>query len=301
MFGILTRLKPYLIPLLERTLAALKPPPELPGFYSPVVDPADPHVRRVCDLFASSELPPGEDLALDENLIFETLLRISAHCDKVPFPDVKEEGFRYYYRNKMYSYGDAVVLFCMMMDLHPKRLVEVGGGYSSCAAMDTSDRFLDGSVEFSIVEPHPASLLALLAPDDRYRESIVRTPLQEVPLDTFSRLEANDILFMDSSHVAKVGSDVNDCFFRILPALRPGVVIHFHDIPYPFEYPPDWVLKGKRSWNEAYLLRAFLQYNDKYQVFYFNHFVQRRFERELGERMPLCLQDCGAGIWLRKL
>ena len=101
--------------------------------------------------------------------------------------------------------------------------------------------------------------------------------------------------------MAKVASDVNDCFFRILPALRPGVVIHFHDIGYPFEYPPEWVLKDRRSWNEAFLLRAFLQYNDRYRVFYFNHFVQRRFERVLGDRMPLCLKNCGAGIWLRKL
>jgi len=194
-----------------------------------------------------------------------------------------------------------VVLFCMMLDLRPKRLVEVGGGHSSCAAMDTSDRFLEGSVDFTFIEPFPSTLLSLLDPDDRYRECIVATPVQQVPLETFARLEANDIFFVDSSHVTKMGSDVNDCFFRILPALRPGVVIHFHDVFYPFEYPPDSIGKVQLSWNEAYLLHAFLQYNDRYQVIYFNHLVNRRFAGALKERMPLCLRNCGGSIWLRKL
>ncbi len=143
--------------------------------------------------------------------------------------------------------------------------------------------------------------MSLLDEGDPYRGCIVAKPVQDTPLTKFTCLEAGDILFIDSSHVAKIGSDVNDCFFRILPALRPGVVIHFHDIPYPFEYPPGWVLGHKRSWSEAYLLHAFLQYNDRYQVIYFNHFVHRRFESVLAERMPLCLRNCGAGLWLRKL
>ncbi len=260
MFGILTRLKPHLIPLLEHALESLRPPPNR-TFYSPLVDPEDPRVRRICGLFAASELEYGEDLALDENLILQTLLRLSAHYGKVPFPETRRSGFRYYNRNEMYSYGDAIVLFCMLLDLRPKRLIEVGSGYSSCAAMDTNDRFLDGAVECTFIEPFPNTLLSLLGPNDRYREHIVATPVQDVPQELFSRLEANDILFVDSSHVAKMGSDVNDCFFRILPALRSGVVIHVHDIFYPFEYPPESIVDEKRSWNEACLLRAFPQYN----------------------------------------
>lgn len=300
----LSWLKPPLISLLDRALERLRPPDpwvRSAHFYSPIIHPADPQVGKVCRLFATSELERGEDLALDEDAILRTLLRIGTHYGKVPFPETKQEGFRYYYQNPAYTYGDAIVLFCMLLDLRPKRLVEVGSGYSSCAAMDTSDRFLDGSVEFTFIEPFPRTLLSLLDPYDRYRECIVAAPLQEVPLETFSRLEANDILFIDSCHVAKMGSDVNDCFFRILPALRPGVVIHFHDIFYPFEYPPDRITELRLSWNEAYLLHAFLQYNRRYQVICFNHFAKRRFGSVLEERMPLCLRNCGGSIWLRKL
>jgi Methyltransferase domain len=300
------QVKTYLIRALEAALARLRPaPPQTffaPGhFHSPIVDPADPQVAKVCQAFASSEIPGGEDLAIDEDLILDTLQRIGAHYGKVAFPETKQDGFRYYYQNPMYSYGDAIVLSCMLMELRPKRLVEVGSGYSSCAAMDTSDRLLDSSVEFTFIEPYPARLLSLLDHGDRYRKNIVATPLQDAPIETFSRLEPNDILFVDSSHVAKIGSDVNDCLFRILPALKPGVVIHFHDIFYPFEYPPTWIADVKLSWNEAYLLHAFLQYNDRYRILYFNHLAELRFRGVLEERMPLCLRNCGGGIWVQKV
>ena len=83
--------------------------------------------------------------------------------------------------------------------------------------------------------------------------------MQDVALSTFSGLRRGDILFIDSSHVAKIGSDVNHLVFTVLPALQSGVLVHFHDIFFPFEYPQAWLAEG-RAWNEAYLLRAFLQY-----------------------------------------
>jgi hypothetical protein len=299
-------LKAALRYLLERGLAMLAVPP--PGstipvghFYSPIVEPTDPQVRKACAGFPTSELGGGEDLRIDENAVFETLLRISEHYGKVPFPELKQDDFRYYYENPMYSYGDAIVLSCMLQDLRPKRVIEVGSGFSSCAAMDISDRCLNSSVEFSFIEPHPDSFLSLLDAEDPYRKRVMRTQLQDAPLEMFSRLEENDILFIDSSHVVKIGSDVNYCFFRVLPVLKPGVVIHFHDIFYPFEYPPDWITDVRLSWSEAYLLHAFLQYNDRYRIIYFNHLVERRFGKVLEERMPLCMRNCGGSIWLRKV
>jgi hypothetical protein len=299
------RLKPHLIRTLERALLRLRPVPGSwvqPGhFYSPVVDPAAPQVVRVCREFASSEIRHGEDLAIDENLILETILRISGHYGKMQFPETRQDGWRYYADNSAYSYGEAILFSCMLLDLAPKRFVEIGSGFSSGAAMDTSDRFLNGAVEFTFIDPFPDTLLSLLRHDDPYRKGVVAKPLQDVPLEMFSRLEPNDILFVDSSHVAKMGSDVNDCFFRILPVLKPGVVVHFHDIFYPFEYPPEWITDVQLSWNEAYLLHAFLQYNPRYRIICFNHLVQRRFGDVLEQRMPAVFaRGCGAGIWLRK-
>src|SRR6185295_14291779 len=119
-----------------------------------------------------------------------------------------------------------------------------------------------------LIEPYPDLVKRLLRPDDFDRVQFIRSLVQDVPLKIFDVLEANDILFIDSSHVCKVGSDVYHELFRILPRLRPGVIIHFHDIFWPFEYPEDWLREG-RAWNELYLMRAFLQHNEAYEILLF--------------------------------
>lgn len=285
----------------EDGAASPQPPWPPPGhFYSPIVDPNDPQVQSVVRDFYASELTPDESFALDDALIRDHLFRFEKHYASLDFPEQKTPGRRYYFRNPAFSFGDAIALFGILLEYRPKRVIEVGSGFSSCVMMDTNDRHLKGQIDLTFIEPYPDTLLAQLEPGDPYRNSLIQKPLQNVSLEVFQKLEANDILFIDSSHVAKTGSDVLDLFFRILPALRPGVLIHIHDIPYPFEYSPDWIAVEKRSWNEAYFLRAFLQYNQAFEVIYFCHYVYRHFQKELAERMPLCLQNCGASLWLRK-
>ena len=115
----------------------------------------------------------------------------------------------------------------------------------------------------------------------------------------FAQLQENDILFIDSTHVSKLNSDVNRIIFNILPALKKGVLIHFHDIFWPFEYPKTWVKEG-RAWNEAYLLRAFLEYNTDFEILFFSHYTHL-FNREwIAANMPLFLNNLGGNIWLRK-
>ncbi len=111
-----------------------------------------------------------------------------------------------------------------------------------------------------------------------------------MPLSVFQSLNSGDVLFVDSTHVTKLGSDVNRIFFEILPALASGVIVHFHDIFYPFEYPRAWVREG-RGWNETYLLRAFLEYNEAYEVLLWAHMlgIEGRLAQPAGS------------IWLRKV
>ena len=112
--------------------------------------------------------------------------------------------------------------------------------------------------------------------------------VQDVDLAVFEALGPGDILFIDSSHVAKVGSDVNHLVFEILPRLSPGVYVHFHDMFYPFEYPEDWILGEGRYWNEDYLLRAFLQFNGSYAIAVWDHFLWLRFGDRIAVSMPRC-------------
>ena len=167
--------------------------------------------------------------------------------------------------------------------------------------MDTNDRFPGRGVELTFIDPHPETLLGLLEDGDPYRERILAEPLQEAPAKLFATLEEDDILFLDSSHVLKTGSDVHHYLFRVLPALQPGVVIHIHDVFYPFEYPEAWVRRESRSWNEAYALRAFLEYNDAFEIMYFNNYMYRKHGELVRSRMPKCRRNAGGSIWLRKL
>ncbi|HXM35649.1 MAG TPA: class I SAM-dependent methyltransferase [Pyrinomonadaceae bacterium] len=217
-----------------------------------------------------------------------------------PFPEQKTAGRRYWFRNPAYSYSDAILLYCMIRYLRPQRIIEAGAGYSSAAILDTNELFFDHSIECAFVEPQPQLLHSLLKDDDLERLQVQEQKLQEVDLDLFARLEANDILFIDSSHVSKIDSDVNHIFFRILPLLSSGVFIHFHDIFYPFEYPLDWVYEG-RAWNETYLLRAFLQYNERFQIQLCNTFIDWFHKEKYFRDMPLVQKNTGGSIWLKKL
>ena len=99
--------------------------------------------------------------------------------------------------------------------------------------------------------------------------------VQEVPLTEFEDLQSGDILFIDSSHVAKTGSDVNFLYFDVFPRLRPGVRIHIHDIFLPQDYPQEWALDENRSWNEQYVLRALLMFSSRFRVLFGSFFAFR--------------------------
>jgi hypothetical protein len=111
----------------------------------------------------------------------------------------------------------------------------------------------------------------------------------------------NDILFIDSSHVIKAGSDVSYLFNEVLPYLRPGVIVHFHDIMWPFEYPLDWYLRRGWLWNEAYFLRAFLQFNSAFEVLFFNAFLDQFYQPDVQHILPEFTQELGSSLWLRKV
>jgi hypothetical protein len=165
--------------------------------------------------------------------------------------------------------------------------------------LDTNDAFLGSATNFAFIEPYPERLYSLLNEKDKRQHQVIEKPVQEVELELFQTLDAGDILFVDSSHVVKIGSDVAHIIFEILPRLKPGVIVHFHDVFYSFEYPKEWVKEG-RAWNEDYFLRAFLQYNSVFQILYFNSFMGQFYQNELERKMPLCLRNTGGSLWMKK-
>lgn len=280
---------------------------EPPGhFYSPI--PAEEEIRRHEDRVfdATSKVVPGVDLNEAGQLaLFDALARFYPDLD---FPEHKREGSRYYLENNAFGHFDAIVYQCLLRRIRPRRVIEVGSGHSSCVLLDTNERFFDRAIACTFIEPYPALLTSLITDDDRARTTLMARNLQDVDPGMFSELSANDILFIDSSHVSKTHSDVNYLFFEVLPRLESGVYVHFHDIFYPFEYPKEWVYQG-RAWNEAYVLRAFLQHNDRFSIELFNSFIETFHRPAVARKMPLCLryakqsmvQTSAQSIWLKKL
>ncbi|MFV2044953.1 MAG: class I SAM-dependent methyltransferase [Anaerolineales bacterium] len=240
---------------------------------------------------------PGIDLHESEQL---KLLGDLVKCyEGMPFKPRKVEGLRYYFANDAYSLSDAIFLHCMIRHLKPKRIIEIGSGYSSCVSLDTNELFFDGSIKTTFIDPCPALLRSLIKESDKNKIRVIPKRLQDIRLNEFEELEANDILFIDSTHVSKINSDVNRIFFEILPLLSPGTYIHFHDIFFPFEYPKEWIYEG-RAWNEIYMLRTFLQYNNEFRIVLMNTFMAHFHEPFLREKMPLCLKYPGGNVWIRK-
>jgi len=225
-------------------------------FYSPI-----PNLKTLPQ--PTTKIP--RDVLMSPEAEQRTLLKHlqDTYGSTLPFPWIPNDQF---------MPADSWLYYAMIRHSAPKSVIEIGAGNSSRVMLQTNEKYFGGSIESDLIEPHPPQFLSWVTP----------RRVQDVPLRNFDRLQAGDILFIDSSHVSKIGSDVNHIFFEILPRLKQaGVRVHFHDIFYPFEYPLEWVRDGK-AWNEAYLLRAFLLCNPSWQI----------------ELWPSYLGIPGGSIWL---
>jgi hypothetical protein len=156
--------------------------------------------------------------------------------------------------------------------------------------------------DFSLtcIEPFPDRLRALLRESDHGSTTIIERQVQDVPSAIVNDLEPNDILFIDSTHVLKTGSDVHYELFHLLPLIKPGVIVHFHDILYPFEYHDHWIFEKNFSWNESYAIRAFLMYNTDFRVLFWNPLFALSFGSSIRDEFPTFLTNPGGSIWLER-
>ena len=167
--------------------------------------------------------------------------------------------------------GDAEVLYAMVREKKPSRVIEIGSGGSTkiiAAALRMNFRENSQKSQLISIEPYPQDFLKDFAnvSQDFLEFSLLTQKVEAVDLSVFESLQTNDILFVDSSHVFKSGSDVEFEFLQVYPRLKTGVLVHIHDIFFPYDYPIEWNLKESRYWNEQYFLETFLQFNKKFQV-----------------------------------
>jgi hypothetical protein len=267
-----------------------------PGhFYSPL-----PSSAEVAEAYARGGFgPPFAGVDLNEAGQLALLEKFAASYGAQPFPEEAAPGRRFHLNNPSYGAYDAIVLHGMLHHIQPRRIIEVGSGYSSAAMLDMNEHCFGGRLELTFIDPDMSRLRPLLRADDQGRVNLIEKRVQEVPLEVFGRLAAGDVLFIDSSHVSKIGSDVNRLFFDVLPALPAGVWVHIHDVAGNFEYPREWLEEG-RAWNEQYLLRAFLMYNRAFRLELSSGWLFNERHAFIAQHLPLCARGGGGQLWLRK-
>jgi predicted O-methyltransferase YrrM len=266
-------------------------------YYQPIPDTRGLSLslwNRVSDL-------PGLDMREEQQkqLLSEIVAGFEDEYTAIPTGASSQE-FQYYRENAAFEAVDAEMLFGLIRLLKPRRMYEIGSGFSTLLAADALRRNrADGySCRFIAIEPYPSEALQARLPSD---VELWRVPVQEVSLDEFESLCENDILFIDSSHVCKIGSDVQFEFLEVLPRIRPGVVVHIHDIFMPVEYPKQWVLDWHRFWNEQYLLQTFLSFNSVFEVLWAGQWMHINHPDLLTKAFPSYRADRSpVSLWFRR-
>jgi hypothetical protein len=257
------------------------------SFYSPIPDlrqlPAETWGRR-------SELG-GIDFDLERQLAFLESDLAGPLQELSPSPELRD--------NRPYGPVDADVLYAMARALKPDRIVELGSGFTSLvlAQACVRNREEGSPVLYSAFDPYPG----VASPPPPGLDELALTPAQEVPAETFESLGAGDLLVVDTTHTVKIGGDVNHIVLDVLPRLRPGVVVHFHDIFLPWEYPRPWLEDYGLFWSEQYLLQAFLALNPEYEVLCALHALSRAYPERLAALVPSWDPGAAPGaFWIRR-
>jgi hypothetical protein len=273
-----------------------------PGhFYSPVSDIKDLHANQD-KIWHDSDENIGINFNYKNQLFVLEELFPKYYTD-YDYPndlEIDENLSKYFNNNPAFGWLDSRLLFVLIRHLKPKRIYEIGAGLSTLLTADINSRFFDNKIKFFSAEPYPANYLKKKIPG--LNELIVQKA-ENLPVSVFSRLEENDILFIDSSHVSKTGSDVNYLIFEVLPRLNKGVVIHIHDIFLPREYPKKWVLEDGRSWNEQYLVRALLLFSDTFEIYAGSAFCYYKFPELVRKALNIKSGNTygGSSLWIRKI
>ena len=183
----------------------------------------------------------------------------------------------------------------MIRHFQPRLIIEVGSGFSSLIAAEAIAKSKGSAL--ICIEPFPQDFLRQGFPGLR---SLIEKKVEEIDLEFFSQLSCGDILFIDSSHTVKIRGDVNYLFLELLPRLKPGVIVHVHDIFFPFDYPRDWVMDELRFWSEQYLLQAFLSFNSEFEVLIANHYLAQHYLEDFKVTFPNSPWWGGGSFWMRR-
>ncbi len=219
------------------------------------------------------------------------------------FPLNKQKNLQIYYvNNKAFESVDGEILYCFIRHFKPKKIIEIGSGASTLLISQAiiKNREENNSIcEFITIDPYPKNFVENKPPG---LTKLLKDKVQNISVSFFEELNENDILFIDSSHVLKIDSDVFYEYLEILPRLNKGVLVHVHDIFLPAEYPRALIHTSFRFWNEQYLLQAFLTFNEEFEILWAGSFLHLNYPSILEKAFNSYSRDkrWPASFWMRR-
>ncbi len=266
------------------------------NYYSPI-----PDLPLLGDeVFASPSPMPGVVWDLDAQLRFlqdelgAFVPELAAPLDP---PGLRDNG--YHYRNEFFHALDADVLYAIVRWLSPRRLVEVGSGYSTLVIEAAAIRNREGGkpLQHEVYDPYPSRVLGPV----NAGLTLSAAPAENIDLSVFTSLESGDLLFIDTTHTVRPAGDVVRLLLEVLPQVAPGVVVQIHDIFRPFEYPRELGDRFGAYWQEHHLVQAFLAFNQDFEVLCANHALFRQRRSEVQEVIPRLEEGMTpSSLWLRR-
>ena len=272
------------------------------SYHSPVPDIADLQGRGIWERRSPMA---GIDMREERQLaLLAQLGRAFGQECRWPHEPVRD-GYQFFTDNGSFSYGCAAATHAIIRQFRPRRVIEIGSGFSSrviAGALRLNAAATGHSADYTIVDPHPSPDLEGLPG----LTTLLRQRVELLDAGVFNALGQNDVLFVDSGHTVRIGGDVNFLILDVLPALAPGAIVHFHDIALPFEYAEVYATnpRFRMFWTEAYLLQAFLCANDAFEILLAMNLLMRdhlpEFRLAWPHYDPVIHQHLSQSFWIRR-
>jgi hypothetical protein len=253
-------------------------------YYEPMINPKKHLTKPLSD-----DRPlHGINLNVTEQL--DLLAKFNYNEELPAFPLQKTKNIEYHYDNVSYGSGDSEYLYGIIRHFKPGRIIEIGSGHSTLMARNAiakNKQEVPGyACQHICIEPYEQPFL------EKIGVEVLREKVEEVDKSVFQQLEANDILFIDSSHIIRPQGDVLFEYLELLPILKPGVLVHVHDIFTPKDYPDGWIFEHI-LWNEQYLLEAFLSFNSEFKIIGALNYLVHHHRKEFAEKCPVFAKQQG--------
>ncbi len=264
-------------------------------YYQPLINPKK-HLRHPLHQARTVDI----DWNLDKQLRLLNAFDFKNEILEIPMD--KPETLGYYYNNPSFGSGDAEYLYCMIRHFKPKTMLEVGSGNSTLLSTKAIQKNREEQPDYTChhlcIEPYEEPWLETL------NLEVIRKPVETLDIDLFKQLQKDDILFIDSSHIIRAQGDVLHLILTVLPQLNKGVIIHFHDIFTPRDYPEKWLIQDHYLWNEQYILEAFLLYNDHFEIIGATNYLSQNQQDLFQKKCPVFATQSHrqpGSFWIQKV